>query len=183
MRASGGRQTYETLGTHLTDWGGYVAYRAIARDLGFDPVPFDQMEVGSKRDEGDLGGKVGSSAVIIHPSYNLRSPTAARVETPAAWSAVLRRPQIVMERSEPGPKAVIFRDSMAVGMVDLLAEHFSRSVFIWNKGYIYSDIIESERPDYVIHISTERFVSTFPTQRPTRRLIAFASVTEPSATV
>jgi hypothetical protein len=56
------------------------------------------------------------------------------------------------------PRAVIFRDSTADYLVDVLAEHFSESIFIWHKGNVYSDVIEREKPDVVLHLMAERFV-------------------------
>lgn len=55
------------------------------------------------------------------------------------------------------PRAVIFRDSTADWLIELLAEHFSESLFIWHKGQVYEDIIEREKPDVVLHIMAERF--------------------------
>ncbi|MBL4806153.1 MAG: hypothetical protein JKY31_02570 [Rhodobacteraceae bacterium] len=56
------------------------------------------------------------------------------------------------------PKAVIFRDSTSDYLVDLLAQHFSESLFIWHKGVVYDDVIEKEQPDVVLHIMAERFI-------------------------
>ncbi|WP_428929783.1 sulfotransferase [Marinibacterium sp. SX1] len=56
------------------------------------------------------------------------------------------------------PRAVIFRDSTSDFMVDLLAEHFSESLFIWHKGQVYEDVIAQEKPDVVLHIMAERFL-------------------------
>lgn len=63
------------------------------------------------------------------------------------------------------PVCVIFRDSTADFMVELLAQHFSRSVFIWHGGNVYEEIIEREKPDIVIHLMAERFVSDYPTSK------------------
>lgn len=60
------------------------------------------------------------------------------------------------------PRAVVFRDSTAEYLVEALAEHFSESLFIWHKGHVYEDVIERERPDVVLHIMAERFVSAYP---------------------
>ncbi|WP_310621707.1 sulfotransferase [Flexibacterium corallicola] len=59
------------------------------------------------------------------------------------------------------PKAVIFRDSTSDYIVELLAEHFSDSLFIWHKGLVYDDVIQKENPDIVIHIMAERFTSMY----------------------
>ncbi|MFL9928018.1 hypothetical protein P0D88_01815 [Paraburkholderia sp. RL18-103-BIB-C] len=63
------------------------------------------------------------------------------------------------------PRALIFRDSTATLMVDLLAEHFSRAVFIWHRHDVIGDLIESERPDVVLHFKAERFLSEYPETR------------------
>lgn len=68
------------------------------------------------------------------------------------------RPTFAFENKNKAlPRAVIFRDSTSDWLVELLAEHFSRSVFIWHKGQVYEDIIEREKPDVVLHIMAERF--------------------------
>jgi len=68
------------------------------------------------------------------------------------------------------PKAVIFRDSMFDFVHPLLAQHFSRSVFVWHEGAVIADIIEREQPDVIIHGMAERFVSAYPRFQPMVRL-------------
>lgn len=64
------------------------------------------------------------------------------------------------------PRAVIFRDSTADYLVELLAQHFSESLFIWDKGLVYRDVIERERPDIVVHIMAERFLPQYTHMEP-----------------
>lgn len=64
------------------------------------------------------------------------------------------------------PRAVIFRDSTSDFMVDLLAEHFSESLFIWHKGRVYDDVIAREKPDVVLHIMAERFLIQYENATP-----------------
>ncbi|MEO1043419.1 MAG: FkbM family methyltransferase [Pseudomonadota bacterium] len=68
------------------------------------------------------------------------------------------------------PRAVIFRDSTSDFIVDLLAEHFSESLFIWHRGWVYEDVIEKEKPDVVLHIMAERFMVQYRANRPFDRL-------------
>lgn len=68
------------------------------------------------------------------------------------------------------PKAVIFRDSTSDYLVDLLAEHFSESLFIWHKGLVYRDVIEKEKPDVVLHIMAERFLNQYEKSTPFMQL-------------
>lgn len=60
------------------------------------------------------------------------------------------------------PRAVIFRDSTFDFCHELIAQHFSRAVFIWHQGQVYEDVIEREKPDIVIHAMAERFTSAYP---------------------
>lgn len=90
------------------------------------------------------------------------------VEPPEDYKCLAgERPLFVRENKDQDlPRAVIFRDSTSDFIIELLAEHFSRSVFIWHKGVIIEDIIEREKPDIVLHISAERFVWIFSNQPP-----------------
>ena len=90
---------------------------------------------------------------------------ARRIDTPKAYlEAFTSRETFVFEHPDQSlPRAVIFRDSTADFMVDLLAQHFSRCVFVWHKGNVYEEVIDSEEPDIVVHLMAERFVSQYPT--------------------
>lgn len=72
------------------------------------------------------------------------------------------RELLVKEIEDPAlPTAVIFRDSTTAFMLDLLAEHFSRVVFVWHRGEVVRQVIEEENPDVVIHFMAERFVTAY----------------------
>ncbi|MHC2107095.1 alginate O-acetyltransferase AlgX-related protein [Methylobacterium sp. CM6246] len=87
---------------------------------------------------------------------------ARPVSVPAEYQQAFHRPTYIYETSEQSkPRAVIFRDSTADLMHPFIAEHFSRSVFVWRDGIIYEDVINREDPDIVLHIMAERFVSAY----------------------
>jgi hypothetical protein len=72
------------------------------------------------------------------------------------------RELLVKEIDDPSlPTAVIFRDSTTDFMLDLLAEHFKRTVFIWHRGEVVRQVLEAEKPDIVIHFMAERFVTSY----------------------
>ncbi len=76
------------------------------------------------------------------------------------------RPVLVYEHEDTTlPTCVVFRDSTADNIVDLLAQHFSRSVFIWKEGNVFEEIVDREKPDIIIHLMAERFVSDYPTKK------------------
>jgi hypothetical protein len=73
------------------------------------------------------------------------------------------RPTLVYENIDKDlPMA--FRDSTCQFMVPWIAEYFSRSFFIWDQGNVISEVIERERPDFVIQIMAERFIWNYPSR-------------------
>lgn len=59
------------------------------------------------------------------------------------------------------PTLVCFRDSFASNLLPLLAESFSRIVAVATWNY-HRELVESERPDYVLHQVAERYVCSHP---------------------
>jgi hypothetical protein len=58
--------------------------------------------------------------------------------------------------NRPGlPRAVILRDSMAVPLIPLLSENFSRVLYVENRK-LERSLIEREKPDIVIEELVER---------------------------
>ena len=101
-------------------------------------------------------------------TIQLEIPNAARrarpVDVPDEYRAWFpSREVFAYERGDSkGLRAVVFRDSTLDFCHDLLAQHFSRSVFVWHKGLVYQDILDQERPDVVLHVMAERFVTRYP---------------------
>ncbi len=90
----------------------------------------------------------------------LRSARPAKIEEDYL-SELGERPTFRFKRDDKDlPRAVVFRDSTSDWLVDLLAEHFSESLFIWHKGLVYEDVIKREQADVVLHIQAERFFVT-----------------------
>lgn len=89
---------------------------------------------------------------------------AHRVDVPARYAEWFpSRETVAYERSDGlGPRAVVFRDSTLDFCHELLAQHFSRSVFVWHQGLVYENILREEKPDLVLHVMAERFVVRYP---------------------
>jgi hypothetical protein len=107
-------------------------------------------------------GKDGFEVVTrLELSSDLRN--AVRVNVPSKYQEwFTSRETIVYERvDKQGLIAVIFRDSTLDFCVDYLAQHFSRTVFVWHQGQVYIEVIEMEKPDIVLHIMAERFVISY----------------------
>jgi hypothetical protein len=58
---------------------------------------------------------------------------------------------ILMEQENKSlPSVVVFRDSFSIAMHPYLSEHFSRSLYYWQR-HGDMEIFEREKPDLVIH--------------------------------
>lgn len=172
-------------GDSHTNWlGGWLVYMAIATWMqdsgvigadqviplskllptiaGYDGDLLDHLSAEGRSEYmqrwGILNGRFGFEQTIkldLEPDAS----SARRVETPAEYEAWFTgRETFVYERvDKSGPRAVIFRDSTLDRSHELLAQHFSRSVFIWHGGLIYEEVLERENPDVVIQVMAERF--------------------------
>lgn len=110
----------------------------------------------------------------LHPdlrrSWRLPEPDVFRIGRP-------ERETIVTQNADRRlPRALIFRDSTATLMIDLLAEHFSRAVFIWHDADLIAELVEQERPDVVLHFKAERFLATCPTMPAVSRGIVTTAI-------
>lgn len=56
------------------------------------------------------------------------------------------------------PKALVFRDSFTSLLAPMMARHFREVIYVWRPEVLFS-LIESEKPDIVIHIMVDRFMA------------------------
>ena len=107
---------------------------------------------------GDLIGMLGLPGRIrendVAPLGKVLADTtsrcAKRVDPPVApdiESYVCDRPEL--------PRAVVYRDSMAIPLIPMLAENFSRVIFVSSRN-LDPALIEREKPDIVIEEMVER---------------------------
>jgi hypothetical protein len=122
---------------------------------------------------GDLARMLGLPGRYAEPDF---APLGKLLGDP--WARCARRVDAPQPgASDPGlnetymcdratlPRAVVFRDSMAIALIPLLSENFSRVVYVQSRAMDF-DIIERERPDIVIEEMVERSINApaaFPT--------------------
>jgi hypothetical protein len=174
--------------THVNWLGGYHLYReailavaARGAPVGA-PITFNHLQHFVAGMEGDVLiqlpeavkaefeidaslSRVGNmlELVLSHSLPEARK-RARQVATPEGYiPGGGGRETIIMEQQDKSlPTALIFRDSTATLSVDLLAQHFSRSVFVWHEGDVIGDLIDREQPDVILHFVAERFLATYP---------------------
>ena len=174
--------------THMTWMGAYLAYRfAIVKAQEYLgnrislPIPLGNLVPSIYGFEGDVYTQLGEQdrsilgdqwsdmqfkgAFEFGVKYELpldRRRAASASLTGELAAMKFSRELVIREIDDPTlPRAVIFRDSTADFMVDLLAEHFRRTVFIWHRGEVVKDVLDLERPDIVIHFMAERFITSY----------------------
>ena len=183
--------------THVNWLGAYFVYRqavAALLEAGLavgEPIPYSRLRLQIGGMEGDLFAQIdpdqraafeAEAGVVMHSGMlEAAIRLSLKEPLPTAQDLAERTPLLtrltggreLIVKSQPDatlPRAVIFRDSTATLLVDFLAEHFSRAVFIWREGDVIEDVIADERPDVVLHFTAERFLATYPETVPLSRL-------------
>jgi hypothetical protein len=166
--------TYFRGDTHLNWLGSYFAYKAIVEKLGLSPYPLAQFAASVAAWDGDLFHQLTGSLrerflTTAHPvdgalegllRYDLKQRVSIEIENDYHGFS---RPSHVYECSDKSlPRMVMFRDSTSELFIPWLADHFSRSVFIWNAGNVIDEVLQREKPDIVLHVMAERFVLSYP---------------------
>jgi hypothetical protein len=189
------QMTYHRGDSHPNQIGGYVIYRSIYLEIEkycrLTPMtPFHALSLGIEQRGGDLFGQLSPEVLKNLPELfrTLRPATGCEYHVtvkidPAKRTAhrtnvrreytdwFTTRETVVWENSNKSlPRCVIFRDSTAVDVLDLLAEHFSYTVAVWFSGTIIEEVVEMEKPDIVIQIQAERFAHLLYRTRPITRM-------------
>lgn len=147
---------YHRTDTHWNDRGAAIGYREILGRLNLTPVPYEPAEATTPA--WDLAVMINLHDILREQNLALRpvQPRRAKlieVDTPdPTWNVG----RAVFEVDDPAlPKLVMFRDSFGSALLPFLAEHFRRSVFLWQYDFDPA-VIEAEKPDVVIWLMTSR---------------------------
>lgn len=155
--------TFSAGDTHWTEYGAFVAYRAIferaAQDLGFALISDSQIQISEIERFGDLQMHADQAAPERVPGVLIRAPQSRLVFDNKRHN----RGRLLIYENEQAPdvRAVIFRDSFTETMLPFLAETFRRVTILWNP-FVDYDLVEKEKPHLVVNIMAERFLSEVP---------------------
>lgn len=153
---------YHRTDTHWNDRGAFVGYREILAAVGQKPL--DYVPVETQTAGWDLARMMGLSDLMHEEDRQLqpRAPRRARIVEIDREDPTWNVGRVGLEVPDPQlPKLVVFRDSFGSALVPFLAEHFRRSLFLWQ--YDFDPVvIQKEHPDYVVWLVTSRrFHSTW----------------------
>jgi hypothetical protein len=166
------QRIYHRTNTHWNGPGAFIGYREIINRLreeipALNPRPENFFRTVVKyQPTSDLIGLLGTNRIPDEENILLvpGEPPKARSE---GREVTLRLADdekylVTENRDTPQlPRVVMFRDSFASSLIPLLAEHFSRGVFLW-KREMDKEVIEAERPKVVIFESSERLLMEEP---------------------
>ena len=168
--AKAAERVYHLTDSHWNARGALVAYQQIieAVHAQYPAVPpawkrsdFDAVE----RQTGglDLARMMGLNHVIRETDLTLvpKRRRLAKVVDPSGADSSAELGRLVMAiPGSPLPRAVVFRDSFTTALVPFLAEHFSRTVFLWQKDFI-PEQVATEGADVVIYEIASRHLYNF----------------------
>jgi hypothetical protein len=114
----------------------------------------------------DLVGLLGTNRIPDEENIILvpREPAKARSEGREVTLGLADHEEFLVTETLDSahlPRAVMFRDSFASSLIPLLAEHFSRAVFLWQPE-MDKAVIDAEHPDVVIFEAAERALMAEP---------------------
>jgi len=161
---------YQQTDTHWNDRGALVAYQELMNAVhaavpavrpplqrdDFEPIVVDRRGM-------DLAGMMGLTYVLRETDLQLRPkrPRRAAAVEPSGTSLDSATGWIVAAIDEsPLPRAVIFRDSFFSRLAPFVAEHFSRTAFVWQNDFD-PDVVLREKPAVVIQEIVGRHLYTF----------------------
>ncbi|MEO8346643.1 MAG: hypothetical protein ABI607_13210 [Betaproteobacteria bacterium] len=181
LRAAKARdRVYYLTDSHWNYLGATVGYDAIMREVrrALSPAKLPQVVPAQRPPyvpgvdyySGDLVGMLGLPGRIREDDV---APLGKILRDPASRCA--RRVDLPRQADvdtyacdSPGlPRAVVLRDSMAIPLIPMLAENFSRTVFVSGRS-LDTALIEREQPDVVIEEMVERALHE-PGARPMNR--------------
>lgn len=175
---------YNSTDTHWNSYGGLAAYQAVVNALaksfrGMQPVQLSDCLMFTKPfSAGDLARLLGLNGVLTEEGVGLTVRNAAAVFEGDTMSA--DEPLVSIRAGADLPKLVMFRDSFATVIIPLLAEHFSRAVYVWDRQHrFHHDSVEEEHPNLVIQEMVDRYLTDEPPQDPLEPINATATVQKP----
>lgn len=152
---------YHRTDTHWNDRGAFIGYREILQQLNRTPRGYDPVE--TMTEGWDLARMMGLEDIVHEENRQLvpRAPRRARVVEQDRPDANWNNGRVALEVNDPAlPRLVMFRDSFGSALVPFLAEHFRRSVFLWQYDFD-PQVIEREKPDVCIWLMTSRRLQWF----------------------
>jgi len=167
-RAKALRRAYWKTDTHWNEWGALMGCQAIVETLRqrfpamppLDPAAYEAREFTATG--GDLSAqmllenRLTERFIQMVPRFAPKATDGPHLGYPNPATRPGREIIVKVTGDASLPKAVFFRDSFSSAAIPFLAEHFSRSVYVWDHRFNPS-IVQAEKPDVVVFEAVERY--------------------------
>jgi hypothetical protein len=170
MEAKAVNQIYYRTDTHWNELGVFAAYQTLLAELSKEsdalrPMRESDFEVARESYSGDLAGLLGLYDVLKESRPRLRLRRGARASIEGECRDVGRCASKI--EGATLPRVVMYRDSASSYLIPLLAEHFGRGVYVWDRDWKFSnELLEAEHPDVLILEMVERRLMQAPPNAP-----------------
>lgn len=173
-----GNLVYYKTDTHWNNYAAFIAYQEIMKKLEIyypelKPMSLADFDIVEKPYSGDLANMLGmqesfkEKVYIITPKFNRK----ANIREIGNIDGIVTDKSMLLSECDScsNVSAIIIRDSQAIPLIPLLAEHFSRAIYIdtLENPEIIHLIIKNEKPDVVLFERVERGMSQIFYQCPT----------------
>ena len=158
---------YYNNGTHWTRLGAFFAYRELFERInpyfpGMIPLSLEDYDVNIESINWGLESFIRILGVFDGPGPNIEvhmNPKFSVSYKVLSDHSVgnLRRDYVTVQDAPGLPSCVIFGDSFTQFLIPFISQHFNRAVYVWSRE-LDPNLIESETPNLVLLIVTERYV-------------------------
>lgn len=152
-----GERLFDKIDTHWNGLGAYRTYENLFLKNTF--IKEEDLDFFKVKASGDLGGKLTPVLFDEKLYYKIKDPSSKEVFDNQVSNK--GRMRIFKNTDESLPSLVIYGDSFCQIFLPLLAEHYSKLIFI-HSTYINYSFIQSLNPDRVMIEMVERFTINHP---------------------
>jgi len=151
------KDVYSKGDTHWNHVGAMIGFNRIASILGIPLVSSEEIYERFLEIPGDLSSKIGLSNCSY--KIGMKRKSYKLIEKNSVTN--LGQRSIFVNENKDLPSCILFRDSFASHQVEFYASRFSKLICLWQPNIDY-DVIEREKPDFVIQQQVERFLVLVP---------------------
>jgi hypothetical protein len=157
MLANKHRCIYNKTGSHWTDLGAFIGYRALMTALGVRALTEAQLAMWESERIAELGAKLQPPVSAMQTFVEVRNPHSRMVSD----NRVANTGRRIEYRSDAPDTCLLFGDSFSHNLLPFMAESFGRLVFAHLPTLDYA-LVEREQPDIVVSLMNERFLISVP---------------------
>lgn len=158
LKAHKQQQLYYKHDTHWNDYGAFIAYQQLMKEMGISPYPIDSFNIEwQNTPKGDL---IDISALYFNTSITEEEPLFSLKNNNISFHRIgvndfPKKHTIINENAQSDKTLLVFRDSYGVALSNFLSIHFKQTHLV-SSVYDYQTVLEYS-PDIVLCGNVERY--------------------------